>query len=272
MTYIIHTLLFIRYLPFALEETTNRSRLQSPSIHGFGARETLLIITRTSLFGKHASDSHCDTYHSFSCLTSALWPAPNSFRNGSDVLWISTELSFTYHAKSKATVRSYWSGLQQALGFDKGLQVDHVDVSSSRNFLEAAFNRTRLSYDQSIVPRKFHRERIPFEPAIDAQRDYVQGITINQVDKLFNINGQEMISEDGYILNLEKDGHVTVDIKNWRGGIYALETFTQLFYRHSGDNEAAYTPLRHFISSMNQLSNTEASIWTSLETLYHQQM
>ena len=182
----------------------------------------------------------------FSCLTSALWPAPNSFRNGSDVLWISTELSFTYHAKSKSTVRSYWSSLQQALGFDKGLHVGHVDVSSSRNFLEAAFNRTRLSYDQSIVPRKFHRERIPFEPAIDAQRDYVHGITINQVDKLFNINGQEMISEDGYILKLEKDGHVIIDIKNRRGGIYALETFTQLFYRHSGDNEAAYTPFAPF--------------------------
>ena len=172
----------------------------------------------------------------------ALWPAPKVFRNGSEVLWISPELSILYNTKPTKFIPGYLQGLQRVLGFHDGPRIEPTDLPSRESLLKAAESRVRETLQNSIVPRKFHQRTIPFEPALDAHRTLITTLTLNVVDELKDDHGRNLQSTDGYTLTLERSGYVVINMLSHTGGLRSLQTFTQLFYAHSSDPTAVYTP------------------------------
>ena len=175
----------------------------------------------------------------------ALWPAPKVFHNGSDVLWVPSELTFTYRTSGDSLGR-YWNSLQQVLGYSDLNGGQPENLAFAEELLAAAVTRAEERLTHAVVPRKFHRRKIPFEPSLDAPKTHLKSIIFNKVARLSDDRGEQIKSREGYILKLHKDGTVVVDVIGWRGGLHALETFTQLFYRHSQDSEAVYTHLAPF--------------------------
>ena len=189
--------------------------------------------------------SFLSIYLLFPTLILALWPAPKYFHNGSDVLWVPSELTFTYRTSGDG-LGHYWNSLQQILGYTNLNGGQPEDVAFAEELLAAAVTRAEERLTHAIVPRKFHRRKIPFEPSLDAPKTHLKSITFNKVARLSDDRSEEIKSTEGYILKLHKDGTVVVDVIGWQGGLHALETFTQLFYRHSQDPNAVYTHLAPF--------------------------
>ena len=89
---------------------------------------------------------------------------------------------------------------------------------------------------QSFVPRIFHARNVDFEPVTNASKQYIQKIIIKR-------DVQQDLGDEGYTLDIYEDGKVVIKVASQSGGLYALETFTQLFFSHSTPDTGSYTPL-----------------------------
>lgn len=104
--------------------------------------------------------------------------------------------------------------------------------------LNAAVERMRedvLSY--SFVPWQFHAKTKVFEPNLIDERTYIHVISLEQVRPPTRTS-----SDESYTLTISENGHVSIKFIHPLGGIYALSTFTQMFYKHSKANVGVYTP------------------------------
>ena len=92
-------------------------------------------------------------------------------------------------------------------------------------------------FSHSFVPWKFHTKDQPFEPDVTENRTYINIISLEQ-SRLFNGTS----SDESYTLNISENGVISVIFLHPLGGIRALSTLTQLFYKHSDANAGVYTP------------------------------
>ena len=92
-------------------------------------------------------------------------------------------------------------------------------------------------YAHSFVPWNFHPKNHVFEPAPTEERTYIHLISLQQSRPSTTTS-----SNESYTLTISEDGHVSITFLHPLGGIRALSTFTQLFYKHSKHNIGLYTP------------------------------
>ena len=103
--------------------------------------------------------------------------------------------------------------------------------------LNAAVERMREDvYAHSFVPWNFYPKNQVFEPNPTEERTYIYVISLEQS------RPTTTSSNESYTLTISEDGHVSITFPHPVGGIRALSTFTQLFYKHSKPNAGLYTP------------------------------
>lgn len=104
--------------------------------------------------------------------------------------------------------------------------------------LNAAVERMREDvYSHSFVPWKFHAKTQVFEPNLTEDRTYIRVISLEQSRPSTTTS-----SDESYTLMVSKGGNVSITFCHPLGGIRALSTLTQIFYKHSGANAGVYTP------------------------------
>lgn len=171
----------------------------------------------------------------------AVWPAPKSFKSGNIVLWIEPDVKFTYNGGS---VR--WdSFLSDFILLTKQLILQSPSGGiSSKSLVEDAFSRaTATLFTQNLVPWKLiprHGLR-DFEPKTD-KKVFIDSVTITQTgtDKTFTPLAGEV--DESYNLTISEDGKAEIIGVSSHGILHGLQTFIQLFYRHS-TGAGTYTKL-----------------------------
>ncbi|MCJ1406189.1 N-acetyl-glucosamine-6-phosphate deacetylase [Ptychographa xylographoides] len=109
------------------------------------------------------------------------------------------------------------------------------------SLLAAAFSRFKQDIVTSaFVPWKFYPRGADFEPASDSRRQYIEYITIQERPSISTNSGSGI--DESYSLELSSNGSMTLTIASPAGGIYGLNTLTQLFYKHSCPGGGIYTP------------------------------
>lgn len=104
--------------------------------------------------------------------------------------------------------------------------------------LNAAVERMREDvYSHSFVPWKFHAKTQVFEPNLTENRTYIHVISLEQSRPSTTTS-----SDESYTLTVSEDGNVSITFCHPLGGIRALSTLTQIFYKHSGAKAEVYTP------------------------------
>lgn len=93
------------------------------------------------------------------------------------------------------------------------------------------------------MPWKFHARNADFEPAANASRINIRNVTIQQqgIDSAAILKPLAGEVNERYTLSITTAGSVAITAVSSIGILRALETFTQLFYRHSS-NAGVYCP------------------------------
>lgn len=155
-----------------------------------------------------------------SCLSNAsIWPAPSSMTVGSSPLWITNNVSFTYHPGSS----TYFS---------------RISKINSLIIINEAIARTRKNiFLQNFVPWKLHpRNTISeFEPDAHTSRIYISQVIITQTDTDNETAFRPLAGQvdESYTISISDNGTSEITAASYHGVLYALESFSQLFYQHS---------------------------------------
>ncbi|KAL9016484.1 MAG: hypothetical protein Q9185_006177 [Variospora sp. 1 TL-2023] len=119
-----------------------------------------------------------------------------------------------------------------------------LSTAASYALVKAAIQRAqdRLSQD-NFVPWKFHARNADFEPAANASRINIRHVTIQQqgIDSAAILKPLAGEINERYTLSITTAGSVAITAVSSIGILRALETFPQLFYRHSR-NAGVYCP------------------------------
>ncbi|MCJ1427664.1 N-acetyl-glucosamine-6-phosphate deacetylase [Sticta canariensis] len=110
--------------------------------------------------------------------------------------------------------------------------------------IQSAFDRTRQNlFEDKFVPWKFHPRNSPFEPSLDHQI-FIHHVYVQQ-NRTESKNASRPLArevDESYTLSITENGAVRITAVSSSGVLYALETFTQLFYQHSQSTSGVYTP------------------------------
>ncbi|KAL8866687.1 MAG: hypothetical protein Q9174_006150 [Haloplaca sp. 1 TL-2023] len=159
-----------------------------------------------------------------------LWPIPLSYQHGVGVVWIANDVAFSYSIadqKQQATNSSSPNASTTSLT---------LNTAASYAIVEAAIQRTqeRLVKD-NFVPWKFHPRNSNFEPSTNASRTNITRVLIqqNETDSAAILKPKAGEVSERYTLFISASGAVEITAISSIGILRALETFTQLFYKHS---------------------------------------
>ncbi|KAL8755244.1 MAG: hypothetical protein Q9184_004854 [Pyrenodesmia sp. 2 TL-2023] len=119
-----------------------------------------------------------------------------------------------------------------------------LSTAVSYAIIEAAIQRAqdRLLND-NFVPWKFHPRNSDFEPASNASKVYLNRVIIqqNQTDSAAILKPLAGEVNERYTISITSAGVAEITAISSSGILRALDTFTQLFYRHS-NNGGVYSP------------------------------
>lgn len=120
------------------------------------------------------------------------------------------------------------------------------DSSSSCNeIVQNAIERTqRIIRDESLIPWMLHARDSEFEPppCKDSMK-YIASVDISGALGGYQARLKPSQVDESYSISVTKSGSVQIQAMSSVGAIRALDTFTQLFYRHSQVDEYLYTNL-----------------------------
>ncbi|MCJ1483070.1 N-acetyl-glucosamine-6-phosphate deacetylase [Schaereria dolodes] len=197
----------------------------------------------------HVFVQACMTCIGLFCVSvAAIWPAPLEYQHGSNVLWLSPDVHTIYKLQNDlkedwftATLRQLFKpAAQQA-----SLSINDSAIPSSEEILKATIERMKNNvFSSNFVPWKFNPRNSDFEPVVDDSRKFINYILIeeNMNLKRYQAMGKD-VSDESYTLRINTDGAVIINIIDPVGGIRALDSLAQLFYRHSAPDAGVYTPL-----------------------------
>lgn len=186
---------------------------------------------------------------------SAIWPAPQTLEKGESVLYLHQNLEITYNGRSVcwssspdcSCPRDDWSTKNELL-----LQLPYTygfvpnDNFDSKELVQAAVSRTLDSiFSDDFVPwmvRNRHRLS-DSEPKLHEGQTWVKSLQIVQTetDKPSTFKPLAGDVDESYNLTLSENGHAKLTAVSSTGVLHGLETFNQLFYKHSG-GPFWYTP------------------------------
>ncbi|KAF7548371.1 hypothetical protein G7Z17_g7094 [Cylindrodendrum hubeiense] len=160
----------------------------------------------------------------------ALWPVPQKISTGEKVLFIDQTLDVTYNGDSI----SYTYGYSPSSGSD----------FSSKEIVQAGVSRAfQAIFQDNFVPWKLRERNSDFEPDVYETKTFVKSIQITQTEKDDASAFKPLAGEvdESYTLTLSEDGQAVIKAKSSVGCLHALESFLQLFFKHSSGT-FWYTP------------------------------
>lgn len=187
----------------------------------------------------------------------AIWPIPATFQNGTAVVWVTPGLQVTYQGQNVWPIplhSSFLESITEAI-FNKQYSTLQTGGSASSPFtsqfvVESAVSRTlQVLFTQGLLPWKLfpRNELSEYEPSVDAaDKIYITSLEIIQTGPDAASNFKPLAGEldESYNLTILADGTAKLSAVSHSGVIYGLETFTQLFYKHSsGSSAGLYTKL-----------------------------
>ncbi len=201
----------------------------------------------------------------------ALWPIPQHYTHGEQVVWLSPGVDFEFQPSlqnisqsvpQKSMVRQLMAyvGLVPtaclcirrawltALPYSKWTGRKQMSTAPSDPeiaILESAIARVKQSIlGNQFVPWKFHPRGSVFEPSTDAKVSITK-ILIQQITpaQTWQTSGSVNDLDESYTLRILENGEVIITTVSYLGVLHALQTFSQLFYKHSDAAAGVYTPL-----------------------------
>ncbi|KAL8636321.1 MAG: hypothetical protein Q9228_006272, partial [Teloschistes exilis] len=158
-------------------------------------------------------------------------------RPGIDVVWLANNVAFRYAIANETTSPSKLSNAT----------APSVTLNSSSSYaiVEAAIQRARdRLFGDNLVPWKFHPRNSNFEPNVTAPKVYISSVTIqqNRSDAISILKPLDGEVNENYTLSITTSGAVVITAVSSIGVLRALDTFTQLFYKHSALSDGIYCP------------------------------
>lgn len=189
----------------------------------------------------------------FISYAAAIWPAPQDYTFGSSAVWIGQDVKVTYNGRS---VR--WSSKASPAAWDFGkITKQYMQLALSRRTLqynqtfnsqyivECAVTRTMSTIlGEHYVPWKAYprNELSKYEPSAAAQKTYISQLIITQASSNSSIKPLAGEVDESYTLNVGSNGTAAITAKSYLGVLYALQSFSQLFFEHS-TGKGVYTNL-----------------------------
>ena len=195
----------------------------------------------------------------------ALWPRPEHFELGSGILWLSPTLDYiplVIEQDEPLQDRSWvdWAKVQYIVGSivlmrienpasdssiikPKNPPYEYDDWNATRVSVEAAFDRFKNDvFKSNVVPRKFHPTGAAFQPKQESptSRQSILKVVMRKVSNLQYNGRSPQTRPESYLLRISTDGKIQIDFETNACGLHALQTLSQLFYRHS--DGGVYTP------------------------------
>ena len=195
----------------------------------------------------------------------AVWPAPQSFEAGNSVVWLARDFHVSYNygnvCQSPQTCRisEQKLTLQTAAGFSHATPTNPRTLTSSRIVRNAVLRTRKILFEQNITPWK----RLPrntlssYEPRTNDTKINIDRLNIVQTkpDNSASLRPVAGDVDESYNLTIGEDGAAKITAVTSTGVLHALNTFTQLFYRHSS-GLGVYTKLAPIhISDVPQFSH-----------------
>ncbi|KAF2649395.1 glycoside hydrolase family 20 protein [Lophiostoma macrostomum CBS 122681] len=198
----------------------------------------------------------------FTPSATAIWPIPVSYSSGNSVQFISEDVSFNWAGASNVGYVAFQNSPSSNSGYQSKLQRRYNandkdwwardDAPSADNesagvtgddIVDHAIKQAHNTiFKKGFVPWKFHPRG--WEEPVQDQATSISCINLELLqadpDKVAKPLAGSV--DESYTLSLTGDGHATITANSSVGLARGLNTFTQLFYKHSQDG-VAYTLL-----------------------------
>jgi hexosaminidase len=187
-------------------------------------------------------------FFSLASQVAAIWPAPQSYTHGSSAVWIDEGIVVTYNGRSvrwsphyAGSFSDFWEAHTNPFK-QLHLGPEGKDTPSgtfnSYDIVTAAVQRAyHTIFAEEFIPWKLHpRNKIEnFEPSCDGKKTVLRRLTITQTSKDDSSTFKPLAGQvdESYTLSVGIDGSASITAVSSTGILYALQTFTQLFYLHS---------------------------------------
>ncbi|OAR02086.1 hypothetical protein LLEC1_05910 [Akanthomyces lecanii] len=153
----------------------------------------------------------------------ALWPIPIDVSTGNKTLFIDKTINITYNGAP--------------LTYQPGYNPPAGSNFTSQTIVQGALARSlKAVFDNGYVPWMLHKPGSGFEPRSEPTRkNRVQSLTITQTsrDETSTFKPLAGQRDESYSLNVTIDGQASITAKSSIGVMRGLETFSQLFFKHS---------------------------------------
>ncbi|KFA76364.1 hypothetical protein S40288_07124 [Stachybotrys chartarum IBT 40288] len=178
----------------------------------------------------------------------ALWPVPRELSLGDDVLFIDRTVRVTYNGRpvrwDLPDSSSSFLHVEDNTKFQFDQQLPYTPNFShppgprfnSRDIVRGGVSRAfRAIFDQGLNPWMLAKPNSNYEPDVRRSRQYVRSIDIVQTERDDETTFKPLVGEldESYNLTLTANGRATITAASSIGCLYGLETFVQLFFKHS---------------------------------------
>lgn len=164
----------------------------------------------------------------------ALWPIPQEVSTGSDVLFINKNIKVTYNG---ALVNWKSGNTQSKRNFrakNLAIRSNNTTPMTSSQIVQNGVSRAmKTIFDQGFVPWMLNEPGSDYEPSIYGGKATVTSLSITQKSNSNNSTPIIGSIDETYFLSLSVSGDATIKANSSTGVLHGLETFTQLFYKHS---------------------------------------
>ncbi|KAH6996617.1 family 20 glycoside hydrolase [Ilyonectria sp. MPI-CAGE-AT-0026] len=186
----------------------------------------------------------------------ALWPVPQKISTGEKVLFIDQTLEVTYNGESVRWIPPGATGGHDAvmqdtetlfhnqISYTYGYSPSSGSDFSSKEIVQAGVSRAfQAIFQDNFVPWKLRARNSDFEPDVYETKTFVKSIQITQTEKDDDSAFKPLAGEvdESYSLTLSENGKAVIKAKSSVGCLHALESFLQLFFKHSSGT-FWYTP------------------------------
>ncbi|KAK4129529.1 glycoside hydrolase family 20 protein [Parathielavia appendiculata] len=232
----------------------------------------------------------------------AIWPAPQSFTNGSSVLYLHQNIEVTYNGAFVCWFSPSESPHHVCL--EEGLNTEHFVYQqipytygyvpyqlTSKEVVQAGVSRALAGiFNSQFVPWKLHKPNTQWEPDLSKGQNWLKTLQITQTSEDQPSTFKPLAGEvdESYNLTVSTEGDVKLAAVSSIGVLRGLETFTQLFYQHSAGTfwYTPYAPVsiqdapkfqhrgvmldtaRHFFPVSDILRTIDAMAWNKMNRLH----
>ncbi|CAM1507275.1 Fc.00g069160.m01.CDS01 [Cosmosporella sp. VM-42] len=181
----------------------------------------------------------------------AIWPAPKTISTGNSVLFIDQTLEVTYNGKSVGwnlpgecdnCIDDTETLFEKQLSYTYSYEPEAGSDFSSKTIVQAGVSRAFKSiFQDNFVPWKLRERNSDFEPSLGGTRVNSLQITQTGQDDKSTFKPLDGEVDESYSLSVTKDGAASIQANSSIGVLHGLESFSQLFFKHTSGT-SWYTP------------------------------